>query len=208
MYTKVKGDKKALLSILFIVLCIGIAFASGVIFSYMADNGCSKVFIVVACFSFFYFGANLLLFISPRAWEREANVFWLFLFLGVLVVSLVGLGYSIAQSACDLTICGRDFQNHADDFWSYFNGNSKKKNFEDRVCGNTSDDYITGMVVAAMGTYEQTCTGTTFYMKRGWPISFTVLQSLVSLIQFILTFTNLYTCGGCKPKPVNKGVSY
>lgn len=174
----------------------------------MSDHGCSKAFIAVAVFSFVYLVINVCLIASAKAWERTATWFIFILILAVVIVSLIGLGYSAAQSVCEINVCGEDYANHADDYWEYINKEDRKENFEDHTCDNASDDWISDAIAGSMSVYARTNAGKSFHIKRGWPIAFTVFQSICSIIHLFLTFFNLYSCSGCKPKPVNKGVTY
>ncbi|KAL4452996.1 hypothetical protein ABPG73_004774 [Tetrahymena malaccensis] len=205
MYSQVKGNKKNALTLAFLIVGICISFATGVITAFMSDNGCSPAFIAVAIFSFLYLVVNVLLIFYAKAWERLATWIIFILLIGILIVTLIGLGYSAEQSICQINICGRSYQKYNDDFWN----SSIVSNYKSQVnCDYINNDSLANAFVLAMGVQNQVNPGSSFYIRRGWPISFTVLQFILILVQIVLTFLKLYSCSGCKPSPVNKGISY
>ncbi|KAL4509214.1 hypothetical protein ABPG72_018145 [Tetrahymena utriculariae] len=202
MWAKSKEDGcKNKMSLFFLILNIVIAFSLGVISAYMSSNGCSRAFAALAIICFLYLVLNVLLIFLAKVWTRCFNFINLFLIFTVFVVSVVALGYSVYQSTCDVIACYNGESSEIDSFYYDFHSDDKSS-FEDQFCDLYSNKVI-GQKISqkiAIFTKDDYDSSKQFYIVKGWPIGFLILQMLLSIMHMIATFLNLYTCKGCKPK--------
>ncbi|EAR80650.2 transmembrane protein, putative (macronuclear) [Tetrahymena thermophila SB210] len=202
MWVKAKGDGcRHKMSLFFLILNIVIAFGLGVISAYMSSNGCSRVFPAVAVISFLYLVLNFVLILWDKAWSKVFSYVNLFLIFTVLLITVVGLGFSVYQSTCDVIACYQGAASIIDSFYRDFHS-GEKSSLEDQQCDLASDK-VTGQYVSIkisnyLGNgYDSR---NNFYIIKGWPIGFLVLQLILSLMHMIKIFLNLFTCQDCKPQ--------
>ncbi|KAL4480033.1 hypothetical protein ABPG74_020549 [Tetrahymena malaccensis] len=202
MWAKAKEEGcKNKMSLSLLIINIVIAFSLGVISAYMSSNGCSRAFAAVAIISFLYLVLNIVLIFWAKAWTKCFNYFNLFLIFTIFLVTVVGLGYSVYQSTCDVIACYNGEASQIDSFYNDFHSKDKSS-FEDQYCDKYSNTLIGEGLSYKIAYYVNTNYDSSkqFYIIKGWPIGFLIIQMLLSLMHFIATFLNLYTCKGCKPQ--------
>ncbi|KAL4480034.1 hypothetical protein ABPG74_020550 [Tetrahymena malaccensis] len=167
----------------------------------MSSNGCSKAFTAVSIVSFIYIVINCMLIFYSKSWNKCFSYVNLFLIFTTLVITIVAIGFAAYQSTCDVIACYKGLQSKIDTF--FYDYHSEIHDITNRYCDISSNRVIGNEVSVYLalqdGQFPEK--DKQFYILKGWPLAFLTFQMILTFMHTILTFSNLYSCKGCKPKP-------
>ncbi|EAR92075.2 transmembrane protein, putative (macronuclear) [Tetrahymena thermophila SB210] len=162
----------------------------------MSSNGCSRSYIIAAVFSFIYVALNSLFIFWSESSKKCFNLISCFGLLCILLASLVALGFSFAQSTCQIIVCYNGEGSQIDDFYlSFYDQN--KSTFENDNCGKANNKQIAQYVSQQIAEYageKQFDSKKLFYILKGWPISFLILSSILAIIHMIYVAISHCNC--------------